>query len=365
MRDAVKASNAQPAELALEFGVQFFPVVGPHEKPAAQYWGECLDLVGICDELGYTSVRTVEHYFHRYGGLSPSPLAFLAAAAMRSKKARLITGACLPVFNHPLQLASEIGLVDAISGGRLEVGVARAFLPLEFTRFGVSLDESLARFEEGHAILKRLLVEENVSFEGRFHQFKDTTTYPRVTQRPHPPFWIAAVGTPASFVNAGKLGYGMMAIPMTGGKMKELLGIYRDAWRSAGHPGNGRVMLAFHMYCARSEAQARADSEADLDYYLSSVVEAASDWTGGASTKDYPGYDKMIAEFAKESWQTQVDKGVAWIGTPKRLVEMIRGYAAEVGGWDVASMQVNFGTMPRDKAEGSMRLFSREVMPFF
>ncbi len=347
----------------MEFGVQFFPVVALHEKAPAQYWGECLELAGICDELGYTSVRTVEHYFHRYGGLSPSPLTFLAAAAMRARKARLITGACLPAFNHPLQLASEIGLVDAISGGRLEVGLARAFLPLEFVRFGVSLDESRARFTEGLDVIRRLLTEENVSHQGRFHQFKDTTTYPRPTQRPHPPLWIAAIATPESFVNAGKLGCGVMAIPMTGGKMQELLGIYRDAWRSAGHPGNGRVMLAFHMYCAASEQQAREDSEADLNYYLSSVVEASSDWTGGASTKDYPGYDKMIAEFAKESWATQVDKGVAWIGTPKRLIEMIRGYAAEVGGWEIASMQVNFGVMPKAKAEASMRLFASEVMP--
>ena len=347
----------------MEFGVQFFPVVGGHEKSAAQYWGECLHLTGLLDELGYTSVRTVEHYFHRYGGLSPSPLTFLAAAAMKTQKVRLITGACLPAFNHPLQLASEIGLVDAISGGRLEVGVARAFLPLEFVRFGVSLDQSRARFEEGISILKRLLTEEKVTHEGRFHQFRDTTTYPRPTQRPHPPIWVAAIATPESFVNAGRLGYGIMAIPMTGGKMKELLDIYRDAWKAAGHSGNGRVMLAFHMFCDRSEADARAKTESDLDYYLRSVVEAASDWTGGASTKDYPGYDKLIEAFSKETWQTQVDKGVAWIGTPDKLVAMIEAYAAEVGGWDIASMQVNFGRMPVATAEASMRLFSSEVMP--
>ena len=347
----------------MEFGVQFFPVVAGHEKSAAQYWSECLHLTGLLDELGYTSVRTVEHYFHRYGGLSPSPLTFLAAAAMKTKRARLITGACLPAFNHPLQLASEIGLVDAISDGRLEVGVARAFLPLEFVRFGVSLDQSRARFEEGVAILMRLLTEEDVTHDGRFHQFKSTTTYPRPTQRPHPPIWVAAVATPESFVNAGRLGYGIMAIPMTGAKMKELLGLYRHAWRAAGHPGNGRVMMAFHMFCDRSEADARAKTEADLNYYLRSVVEAASDWTGGASTKDYPGYDKLIEAFAKETWQSQVDKGIAWIGTPDKLVAMIKAYADEVGGWDIASMQVNFGRMSAATAEASMRLFSSEVMP--
>ena len=38
----------------MEFGLQFFPDVGPEEESAQQYWNECLDLVNPCDELGYT-----------------------------------------------------------------------------------------------------------------------------------------------------------------------------------------------------------------------------------------------------------------------------------------------------------------------
>ena len=54
----------------MKFGIQFFPDVGPDEMSAADYWGESLQLVDLCDELGYQHVRTVEHYFHRYGGYS-------------------------------------------------------------------------------------------------------------------------------------------------------------------------------------------------------------------------------------------------------------------------------------------------------
>ena len=68
----------------MEFGIQFFPDVGPEEKSAAQYWADALHLVSLCDPLGYTSVRPVEHYFHRYGGYSPNPIVFLSAAAMRT-----------------------------------------------------------------------------------------------------------------------------------------------------------------------------------------------------------------------------------------------------------------------------------------
>ena len=51
-------------------------------------------------------------------------------------------------------------MLDAISGGRSEVGFGRAFLPREFARFKESLDESRARFEEGVEQVRRLLEEE-------------------------------------------------------------------------------------------------------------------------------------------------------------------------------------------------------------
>ena len=93
----------------MEFGIQFFPDIGPEVQSAEEYWREALNLVDYFDELGYSHVRTVEHYFHPYGGYTPNPVVFLTAASQRTKKARLVTGAILPVFNHPLKSAGEIG----------------------------------------------------------------------------------------------------------------------------------------------------------------------------------------------------------------------------------------------------------------
>jgi alkanesulfonate monooxygenase SsuD/methylene tetrahydromethanopterin reductase-like flavin-dependent oxidoreductase (luciferase family) len=350
----------------MEFGMQFFPDVGPAEKPGAAYFDEALRLVDLADEHGYRHVRIVEHYFHPYGGYSPNPIVFLSAAAQRTRQARLITGAVLPVFNNPLKLAGEIGMLDAISGGRLEVGFARAFLPHEFARFGVPLDESRARFAEGMEQVRLLLEEENVSAEGDFHRFGPTTSLPRPTQKPRPPFWIAALATPESFAGAGKAGHGVMAIPMAGGQMAELIGLYRDAWRAAGHPGSGRVMLAFHMFCHESRAEATAIARAPLERYLRSLVEAASDWTAGSlSSADYPGYDKVIEGLRRETFETQVAKGAAWIGAPAEIEERIHEYQRLTGGFDSASLQVNFNTIPFAAAAESVRLFGRAVMPKF
>jgi alkanesulfonate monooxygenase SsuD/methylene tetrahydromethanopterin reductase-like flavin-dependent oxidoreductase (luciferase family) len=349
----------------MEFGIQFFPDVGPADKPATVYFDECLRLCDLCDDYGYTHIRTVEHYFRPYGGYSPNPMLFLTAAAARTKKARLITGAVLPAFNNPLKLAGEAGMLDAISGGRLELGVARAFLPYEFEAFGVSLDESVARFDEGIEQLRRLLEEENVSMQGRFHSFRNVTSLPRPTQKPRPPFWTAALNTVDSFVKAGKAGNYMMAIPLTAERMAELLAAYRESWRKSGHPGNGKVMLAFHMLCHKDHAQAVRIARDPLNRYLKSIVSAGQAWTSGASMSNYPGYDKIFERLAQETFETQVASHSAFVGTPAELIEQISAYDDSVGGIDVASLQVNFNTISYEDAAPSMRLFGEQVIPHF
>jgi alkanesulfonate monooxygenase SsuD/methylene tetrahydromethanopterin reductase-like flavin-dependent oxidoreductase (luciferase family) len=349
----------------MEFGIQFFPAVGPDQKPAEEYWREALELTQLAERLGFTNVRTVEHYFLSYGGYSPDPLIFLSAAAAVTRSIRLITGAVLPVFNNPLKLAGQIGMVDAISGGRLEVGFARAFLPHEFARFGISMDESRARFDEGLEQVRRLLEEDKVTAQGRFHSFENATSLPRPTQKPRPPFWIAALSTKESFENAGTLGHYLMGIPLAGAHMASLLQTYRDAWTAAGHGGRGKVMLAFHMYCADTSAKAAAVARAPLNQYLKSIVDAASGWMTGVSSRDYPNYQKMIESLSRETFESQVDKGLAWIGTPEEIRNAIEGYHRGVGGFECASLQVNFGMIGRAEAEASMQLFAREVMPHF
>ena len=349
----------------MEFGMQFFPAVGPDQKPADQYWREALELTQLAERLGFTNVRTVEHYFLSYGGYSPDPLIFLSAAAAVTRSVRLITGAVLPVFNNPLKLAGQIGMVDAISEGRLEVGFARAFLPHEFARFGISMDESRARFDEGLEQVRRLLEEDKVTAQGRFHSFDNATSLPRPTQKPRPPFWIAALSTRESFENAGTLGHYLMGIPLAGAHMASLLQAYRDAWTAAGHDGRGKVMLAFHMYCADTSAKAAAVAREPLNQYLKSIVDAASGWMSGVSSRDYPNYQKMIESLSRETFESQVDKGLAWIGTPEEIRSAIESYHRGVGGFESASLQVNFGMIGRAEAEASMLLFAREVMPYF
>jgi len=275
-----------------------------------------------------------------------------------------VTGAVLPAFNHPLKLAGEIAMLDALSHGRLDVGFARAFLPHEFRRFGRSPDESVARFGEGMEQVDLLLRREDVT-HGRFHAIENTTSLPRPTQLPRPKFYVAALNTSDSFEFAGRMGYSVIGIAFVAEKLRPLLDAYRTAWKAAGHPGAGEIMLAFHLYCEPDGERARAFAGPLLDRYLASLADAASDWLDGRAFKDYPGYDKVIAGLRASNAKEQIASGSAWIGSPDEIAAAIARLADDFGGFEHASLQVNFNTMPFAPALASMRLFAREVMPRF
>jgi alkanesulfonate monooxygenase SsuD/methylene tetrahydromethanopterin reductase-like flavin-dependent oxidoreductase (luciferase family) len=347
----------------MKFGVQFFPNFQPKDKSAAEYFVQCIAIAEEGETLGYSHARSVEHYFERYGGYSPNPITFLSAVAARTKKMRLITGAVVPAFNNPLKLAGEIAMLDAISNGRFDVGFARAFLPHEFRRFRISPDESIARFREGLEQVELLLTKENVSHHGQFHSFDDVTSLPRPTQKPRPKFFIATTRTADSFEFAGRNGHALMSIPI--GPLKDLLPIYRKAWRDAGHPGDGEVMIAFHMFCHEDAKRAREIPRPQFEDYFVALFESAGEWTKGASSKDYKGYDESIARMKNFTLDTQIEAGGALVGTPDEIKAIIRRFESTIGKFEHASLQINFGTLDFGEAQKSMRLFAREVIPAF
>ena len=352
----------------MKFGIDYFPDAHPDRVSGQRYFAEVLDLAEYADELGYDSVKIVEHYFTSYGGYSPDPCLFLAACSQRTRRLRLVTGAVLPVFNHPLKLAGQLTMLDAISGGRLDAGFARAFLPYEFDAFGISMEESRARFEEGIAAVTRLWTEEDVTFEGKFHRFKNVTSLPRPTQKPHPPIWVAAVVTPESFVWTGERGYNLMVVPYLGEhhELAEKLQLYRQAYRDHGHEarkGPGEVMMVLHLFVAPTRKEAREECRPYMEQYLRNFRQSAKAWTGRQSGqyKPYSALEQMLNDI---TYERVLDETRAIIGDPDDAARQLT-YIRETFGDVYPTFQINFGMMEKPKARRSMELFARHVMPHF
>lgn len=352
----------------MKFGIDYFPDATPDRMSGRQYFDDVLELAEHADALGYDSVKIVEHYFTSYGGYSPDPCVFLAACSQRARRLRMVTGAVLPVFNHPLKLAGQLAMLDAISGGRLDVGVARAFMPYEFDAFGISMEESRARFEEGIEALRRLWTEENVTFEGKFHRFRNVTSLPRPTQQPHPPIWVAAVVSAESFVWAGERGYHMMVVPYLGEhhELAEKLHLYREAYRAHGHEaarGPGQVMMVLHLYVAPTRKEARDECRPYMEQYLRNFRIAAKAWTGRQSGqyKPYSALEQLLNDL---TYERVLDETRAIVGDPEDAAQQLR-YIRDTFGEVYPTFQINFGMMEKARARRSIELFAEHVMPRF
>jgi natural product biosynthesis luciferase-like monooxygenase protein len=348
----------------MNVGLNFFPSFRLADLSAAEYFDQVLRLSERADQLGLGSIKTVEHYFHDYGGSTPNPIVLLSAIAARTRRVRLITGAVIPAFNHPVKLAGELAMLDNLCHGRLDVGVGRAFIPKEFEAFGVRMDESRARFEEGLEIMLRLWSEERVTHRGAFHTLRDVRLLPRPVQAPHPPIWVAAIQSRESFVWAGTRGYHLMIVPYAGSmsRVAELVAAYREAWRAAGHsPGRERIQSGLHCYLADSHRAAVEGYRGPMLRYLEVFAEAVDSWKGSDSAQ-YAGYDKMVAGITSTTPESLLDQQAALVGTPAEVVEQIR-YHRTLFGEHEPSLQINFGGMPEADALRTLELLARDVIP--
>ncbi|GDY31994.1 LLM class flavin-dependent oxidoreductase [Gandjariella thermophila] len=348
----------------MRFGINFFPTLGPADRSAAQYYDECLRLTELADELGYHHVKTVEHYFFPYGGYSPDPVTFLAAASARTRRLRLVTGAVIPAFTHPVKLAAKLAMLDNISRGRLDVGFGRAFLPDEFEAFQVPIDESRDRFDENVEAIRRLWSEEDLLWRGRFHQFGPVTLLPRPYQEPHPPILVAAAFTPASCERAGRNGYGLLLVPSISSRerVQEMLRLYRAARAEAGHdPQKGQIHMSYLAAIAEDGAQARRAGQEQSEHYSARLVDAVASW-GRTRSDAYAGYERLVEQVRKTDYWQQLAENKVLAGTPDEVagqLEAIREWFGDV----TVSLQVNSGTTSYEEAERSLRLFADHVLP--
>ncbi|MFF9621186.1 LLM class flavin-dependent oxidoreductase [Streptomyces griseosporeus] len=350
----------------MEFGINFFPTVGPDDKPADQYFDEALRLVELAEELGYDHIKTVEHYFFEYGGYSPDPVTFLAAAAARTRRVKLVTGAVIPAFTHPLKLAGKLAMLDNISKGRLQVGFGRAFLPDEFDAFQLPMDESRPRFWDGLRACQKLWAEENVVWDSEFHRFGPVTLLPRPYQRPHPRILVAAAITPSSCEQAGRDGHGLLLVPSISKreKVQEMLTLYRKAYADAGHaPGGDEVHLSYGCYLSEDADEARGKGREYARRTNAVMVDAVAAW-GSRRAEGYAGYEAIVDKIRKADFDKSVAENKTLVGTPAEVTERLRTIREWYGDVTI-SLQLISGNPPYEESARTARLFAEQVMPHF
>lgn len=348
----------------MRFGIMTLFDHHPARRDAARFYRDFMEECVRAEALGFHSAWVSEHHFSDYGGICPSPQVYLAAVAQRTRRLRLGTGVVLLPFHRALTVAEEFAMLDVLSGGRVDLGVGRGWLPHEFAHFGVSMDETRGRLEEGVAVILKAWTEERFTYEGRFTRVRDIEVLPKPVQAPHPPLWIAGLRTPDTFDWIGRHGYHLQAVPYvlpSGALLEENIARYRRALAEHGHHGR-EIALLYHLYVAETADAARRDAEEALLRYLTQIraLAAGLSWT----STEYAQYERAKEHRAALSYERLVDDRVIVFGTPDQCIETIR-WAQKTYGMTYFMGLVNYGGLEHDRVVRSLDLFARHVMPAF
>ncbi len=348
----------------MKYGLSFLPDASPERKPAKAYFEEAIALSVLAEELGFSTIKMTEHYLHPYGGYCPSPLIFLSTVAAKTKTIRLMTGCILPAFHHPIQIAAHTALVDVISGGRLDVGFGRAYLPYEFAAFGVDLDDSRDRYTKTILAVQELWQKPHCDGHSEFFQYTKATSYPSPIQTPHPPVWGAAVNSRQSFAWLGEQGFNLLISPPLG-KLENILpliDIYRSTYVEHHKESAPQVAISLPLLINESEETAIRQSDLYLASYLNTWAGATQEWDHTTSS-DYPKYTGMAKILRAYSPQAMRQNGSAIVGSPQSVLDKVESLTRLLQ-VDQILWQIDYGCQPYEVSKKSLELFYKYVIPF-
>jgi probable F420-dependent oxidoreductase len=265
------------------------------------------------ERLGFDSVWVSDHFFYSFAryGADPTPIAAvepltaiagLATVTERIRMGTLVLGA---PFRHPSILAKMATTIDAISDGRLDLGVGAGWLREEFDAFGFhygTVGERFGTLEQTLQVLQALFSGEPATFDGPTVSLREARLRPEPVQR-RIPVWVGGKGGPRLLRLAARHADGWNAVwRWTPEAYGERAGAARQACASEGRdPATFRFSVG--LYCLVGET----------DHAFRAVFDR-----GKAAM---PG-DAMREE-TEESWLADTLSG-----TPEQVIERVRAFEA-------------------------------------
>jgi F420-dependent oxidoreductase-like protein len=164
-------------------------------------YDDLLAVARLTEELGFDAFFRSDHYTAFTGDGLPGPTdAWITLAGLARETSRIRLGTLVtPVtFRPPGPLAISVAQVDAMSGGRVELGLGTGWNPDEHRAYGLAFPGVAERFEmleEQLSIVTGLWqAPDRWTFEGRHYRLEDSPALPKPVQRPRPPIILGGAG---------------------------------------------------------------------------------------------------------------------------------------------------------------------------
>ena len=350
--------------MAFEFGM-FHEFQCPAGKSQPDAFAESFSQVDAAERWGLDAMWLAEIHVAPERSVCAVPLTIASAIAARTSRIKIGTGVQVLPLCHPLRVGEEAATVDQISHGRLIFGVGRSGFPRTYEAYGVPYGESQERFAETLEILKRAWTEDPFSYSGKYYKFENVRLTPKPYQKPWPEIRIAA-NSRDTFPAIGKLGHGVF-VAVRLGTLSELapnIRAYREAYKAAGHPGEGKVFLRAPVYVAETADQARSEPEESIMYfyrYLGERLEDSATRAGVRAIEDRAARGRRLQTITYD--EALRDKII--VGTPEQVTDRLMQLKEELG-LDGILAEMNCGTkILHSQVMKSLQLLCERVKPQF
>src|SRR5690349_12937095 len=319
--------------------------VGP--KTAATVFETGVALWLRLERLGFEGIFFSEHHF----GLSysPSPNLLIAAIARCTQRLRLGSmGMVLPLY-QPWRVLEEIGMLDQLTGGRLEIGCASG-VPQGLIQTGIGPEEYRGRFNESLDILDAWLAGPVISHHGRYYNFDNLRIVPRPLQQPSPPKWTTVVSTASAVKSAERRS--KICTPFESvARITEIFDAYRaEADRLGIAHSPGHLAIRRNVSIARSEAEANERSQM--------AKEAAAKVLAGDPRVRQQSSSLLDAPKSGAGFSVHADEFIA--GTPVQVAEQI---IAQCRGCGAGHILAILGRAVDEQRIQAVELFGEQVIP--
>ena len=310
--------------------------------PPAERYRMGAEQILHAERHGYDSAWIAQHHFHENEGGMPAPLVFLAFVAARTSRIRLGTGIVTLPMEQPLRVAEDAAVLDALSGGRLELGVGSGGTPSAFAAFGLDSGGRGPVFGHNLQCLRDALAGEALAGD-------DNRLYPGAKSLADR-IWQATFSVDGGR-RAGEAGDGLLLSrtqprPAETPKapLDEIQNPIVDAYLAALPPGRApRIVGSRSVFVAERRDEARRLAEIGLRRAVARFVSL-----GHAPPGDT--LDEMIAAYDVH------------VGTPDDVIATLRADSALMRVTDLA-FQVHSVDPPHADILRSIELIASEVAP--
>ena len=349
----------------MDVGIQvIFSAFGSNVSDS-QIYSEEIRLCLLAEELGYDVIWPVEHHFSDYS-FCPDNTQFLSYLAGQTSTIDLGTAAVILPWNEPLRVAEKIAMLDEISAGRVRFGMGRGLSRREYEPFrGIEMDESRGRFDEAAPMILEALETGFIEGSGQYYPQPRTELRPRPT-RSFKGRTYAVANSADSIEIAARIGARMIMFAERAWESRmPSIEHYRELFQAENGSPAPPMLTCDFIYCDEKSDRGEELATQYLGTYLASLLDHYELMSEHFSdTEGYQGYGKN-AEMLRAMGESGFLKGFMRAnayGTPDQILSRLESRRKALGSFE-QSTAFRFGGISYEKAEKSMRLFAKEVLP--